>query len=80
MTGCTVKNEPSIEYVTKLQNVYIDIPDELFQCNILDVNASAVKTQSDVANLLVDLTEANAKCNNNVSSIKNIYNLQKKED
>lgn len=75
MTGCSQKTnvEPEIKYITKTEYVYIDIPANLFLCENIDVNASNIKTQTDVSILLVDLTRAYEGCKSKVNSMRNIY-------
>lgn len=72
MTGCSLKNEPKIEYVEKAYKIKITIPQEYFQCNMVDVNASGVKTQGDVSRLLIDMHREQEFCINNMKEIKSI--------
>ena len=78
MTGCTTKLAPEIEVVEKITYKTINIPEEYFICNIPDINASTVRTQGDVARLIVDIDEALMKCKDNISAAYKEYKKQTK--
>ena len=56
----------------------ISIPEEYFVCNIPDINASNIRTQGDVARLIVDIDEALNKCKANISAAYKEYKKQSK--
>lgn len=76
MTGCTTKLAPEIEVVEKITYKTINIPEEYFVCNVPDINASTVRTQGDVARLIVDIDEALMKCKDNISAAYKEYKKQ----
>lgn len=76
MTGCTTKLAPEIEVLEKITYKTINIPEEYFVCNVPDINASTVRTQGDVARLIVDIDEALMKCKDNISAAYKEYKKQ----
>lgn len=76
MTGCTTKLAPEIEVVEKITYKTITIPEEYFVCNVPDINASTIRTQGDVARLIVDIDEALNKCKANISAAYKEYKKQ----
>ena len=77
LTGCTIKQpEPEIKVLEKISYKTITIPEEYFQCNIPDINASTIRTQGDVARLIVDIDEALIKCKDNINAAYKEYKKQ----
>jgi hypothetical protein len=77
LTGCTTKQpEPEINVIEKITYKTISIPEEYFVCNIPDINASNIRTQGDVARLIVDIDEALNKCKANISAAYKEYKKQ----
>lgn len=79
MTGCTPKQpEPEIKVLEKITYKTINIPEEYFVCSVPDINASSIRTQGDVARLIVDIDEALMKCKDNISAAYKEYKKQTK--
>lgn len=72
LTGCTLKSDPEVKYITQVQEVKLNIPKELLECQDIKVDSNKITKQSDVANLLVDLDEAYNDCKEKLKSIKNL--------
>jgi len=70
LTGCTTKQEPQIEYITKIEKIKITISEEYLNCPVLDVNTSKIKTQADIARLMIYVDESYNQCKSNMDYVK----------